>query len=101
MPLSDDDIERIEALGYSRDEFSVIVDGVRRLRNVDGKCYFLKDNACKIYEHRPLGCRLYPAVLDGDRVVADKICPKWREVKISSSAKRALLNLVKKIYGDG
>ena len=26
----------------------------------DGKCFFLKDNRCSIYELRPLICRFYP-----------------------------------------
>ena len=30
----------------------------------DGKCVFLKDNLCTIYETRPLICRFYPFKLD-------------------------------------
>jgi len=29
MPLSEKDIKRIEKLGYKKDEFSIVVDGVR------------------------------------------------------------------------
>ncbi len=29
-------------------------------KNADGKCFFLKDNQCRIYELRPLICRFYP-----------------------------------------
>ncbi len=98
MPLTDEDVRRIESLGYRREEFSIVVNGIRRLRNVNGKCYFLRDNKCTIYEHRPEGCRLYPAVFNGKEVVVDKFCPKWREVELSEDDKRALLRLINKIY---
>ena len=29
-------------------------------KNEDGKCVFLKDNSCSIYQIRPLICRFYP-----------------------------------------
>lgn len=29
-------------------------------KNSQGKCLFLEDNNCAIYEHRPLICRFYP-----------------------------------------
>jgi Fe-S-cluster containining protein len=29
-------------------------------KNENGKCFFLKDNNCTIYEIRPLICRFYP-----------------------------------------
>ena len=32
----------------------------------NGKCYFLKDNQCGIYELRPLICRFYPFKLTFD-----------------------------------
>ncbi|MGD6852190.1 MAG: YkgJ family cysteine cluster protein [Candidatus Bathyarchaeia archaeon] len=35
----------------------------------DGKCFFLKNNRCTVYEHRPLICRFYPFELHFD---ADK-----------------------------
>ena len=40
MELSRVDIERLEEYGYRLEEFAVIADGVARLRNVDGYCYF-------------------------------------------------------------
>lgn len=100
MLLSDEDVKRIEELGFSREEFSIVVGGIRKLRNVDGRCFFLKNNMCSIYDHRPIGCRLYPAVFDGKEVVVDELCPKKGEVKLSDEAKRALLRLIKTIYGD-
>ncbi len=100
MPLTKDDIARIEALGYSREDFTVRDGKIIRLRNVNGKCFFLdSQNRCRIYEHRPEGCRLYPAVFDGKEVIADSICPRWKEVRISEKAKRRLLELIEEIYG--
>jgi len=98
MPLTNEDVKRIESLGYKKEDFSIVVNGIRRLRNVNGKCYFLRNNRCIIYEHRPEGCRLYPLVFDGKDVVVDKLCPKWREVKITEEDKKALLKLIHKIY---
>ncbi len=100
MPLTKDDIARIEALGYSRRDFTVRDGKIVRLRNVNGKCFFLdSQNRCRIYEHRPKGCRLYPAVFDGEDIIADPICPKRKEVRISERAKRRLLELIEEIYG--
>ncbi len=100
MPLTDEDIRRIESLGYRREDFSVKDGKVTRLRNVSGRCYFLdSENRCRIYPHRPEGCRLYPAVLDGGRVVVDKLCPRWREVVVTKGVERRVLKLVKRVYG--
>ncbi|WP_290900196.1 YkgJ family cysteine cluster protein, partial [Ferroglobus sp.] len=67
MQLSKHDIRRIEKLGYKVDEFSEIKDGVRVLKNVNGKCFFLRNGKCSIYEFRPFGCKLYPIVWDVER----------------------------------
>ncbi len=100
MPLTEEDLRRIESLGYRKEEFSISFAGIVRLRNVNGKCYFLDEkNRCRIYEHRPEGCRLYPAVFDGEKVVVDKICPKWREVKVSEVVRKRLVKLIEKVYG--
>ena len=101
MPLTENDIARIEAIGYSRSDFAVKDGRIFRLRNVNGKCFFLDSkNRCKIYNHRPEGCRLYPAVYDGKGVTVDKFCPKWKEVKIGSNAKQRLIRLIEVIYGE-
>jgi len=79
MELSDEDAERLERIGYSREEFSIVgEDGILHLRNVCKLCYF-HDSAmrmCRVYANRPLGCRLYPIVysIDG-RVTVDSLCP--------------------------
>lgn len=82
MELLPEDIERIVSLGHKIEEFAVF-DGERwRLRNVDGHCVFY-DKAtglCKIYENRPIGCRLYPLQVSDDGVYVDKQCPTWHTV---------------------
>ena len=35
-------------------------------KSAEGKCFFLKDNQCTIYELRPLICRFYPFELKFD-----------------------------------
>ncbi len=103
MPLTEEDVETIERLGYRREEFSVVVNGIRRLRNVNGRCYFLDEsNRCRIYDHRPIGCRIYPVVFDPEtgRAIVDKLCPKWREVREEDVRKveGILKELVRRIY---
>jgi Fe-S-cluster containining protein len=53
----------------------VFSGGERRLRNVDGRCFFLEDAGCGVYGDRPAGCRFYPLVADGGgRVLVDPGC---------------------------
>ncbi len=103
MPLTEEDIERIEKLGFKREEFVVEVDGIPRLRNVEGKCFFLDEsNRCRIYENRPIGCRIYPVVLDleSGRAMVDDICPKKDSISERDlrEAEVILKELVRKIY---
>ena len=105
MPLTNEDIERIEKLGYRRQEFAVKVDGIYRLRNIDGKCYFLDEsNRCRIYDHRPIGCRIYPVILDVEtnRAIVDDLCPMKDSVsrKDIKSAEKILRKLVKEVYSQ-
>lgn len=51
------------------DEFAERKEGVEPYvyvmrKTFDGKCVFLKDNLCTIYEMRPLICKFYPFKLD-------------------------------------
>jgi Fe-S-cluster containining protein len=39
------------------------------LRRKEGKCLFLVDNVCSIYEFRPWICRTYPFMLDRGRLI--------------------------------
>jgi len=104
MPLSRKDIERIASLGYSIDYFVEYVDGVPRLRNVDGHCVFLDPSTrrCQIYPYRPMGCRLYPLVyVPGEGVDVDPECPKAYTIDRKTVEKLAplVLRLVEEVYG--
>lgn len=103
MPLTEEDVERIESLGYSRRDFAVKVNGIYRLRNVNGKCYFLDDeNRCKIYDFRPIGCRIYPVILDLEGgAIVDDICPRRDEINVEEVKRVELIlkEIVRKIYG--
>lgn len=66
MPLTDEDLKRLEKLGFKRADFTIEVDGETRLKNMAKQCFFLKDGRCSIYEARPEGCRIYPLVYDID-----------------------------------
>ena len=77
MILTPSDVRRLEALGYKREEFAVPRGGFYRLRNVKGRCYFLRGGRCAIYEYRPIGCSMYPIVINVERgdVELDEECP--------------------------
>ncbi|WP_457550278.1 YkgJ family cysteine cluster protein, partial [Archaeoglobus sp.] len=68
-------------------------------------CYFLDEsNRCRIYEHRPIGCRIYPVVLDVEtgKAVVDDLCPKKDSIRRKDlrRAEAILKKLVRKIYSQ-
>ena len=77
MILTPSDIRRLEALGYRREEFAELREGFYRLRNVKGRCYFLRGGRCAVYEYRPIGCSMYPIVINVGTggVELDEECP--------------------------
>jgi len=81
MPLTRDDLSRIRSLGFRESDFCVEEGGWSRLRNVDGRCFFLKDGLCSIYPSRPEGCRIYPLVYDEStgEAAMDPECPHTAE----------------------
>ena len=102
MELSSEDIERLENKGYRLEEFAVIDEGVTRLRNVDGYCYFYShaDKKCQIYENRPMGCYLYPVVyLANEGAIVDELCPMGQTVSEQElrTKGKILYKLLKKI----
>lgn len=102
MPLSEDDVERIEGLGFKRDEFAADVDGWVRLKNAGGRCVFNDGSGCRIYDGRPEGCRLYPVVYDEDKEDAalDHDCPFSEEFEIGKDEKRELLGLIGRLKDE-
>lgn len=58
-----------ETASMGPDEIAEKIEGfepyVYQMRKTnDGKCVFLKDNSCSIYQMRPLICRFYPFQID-------------------------------------
>jgi len=105
MELSSKDVERLEGTGYPREEFAVIDDGLTRLRNVDGCCYFysLTEKRCRIYRKRPLGCYLYPVIyLVNEGAIVDELCPMGQTISEQElRTKRKILDkLLKKIDNE-
>ena len=98
MPLSLADIARLRELGYKVNEFVVIRGGERRLRNRDGKCFFLTDEGCKVYNDRPTGCRFYPLVFDLDgEVVVDPECAHGDRFTVDPEEAERLVEFIRKL----
>lgn len=87
MTLTGADVSALESAGHS-DFARLNSRSDLELKNSDGRCIFLADGRCAVYEIRPEGCRLFPLILDigVDRVVRDEYCPHWREFSIDADA---------------
>ena len=92
MLLLKEDLERLTSLGFRVEDFAVKEGKLYRLRNVDGFCYFYdkKRRICRVYDYRPLGCSLYPIVIDVDSgsLTLDDYCPladttRMEELKVA------------------
>jgi uncharacterized protein len=57
VPLTDEDIKRLQAAGHK--DFTDLA-GEPHLRRVQGRCVFLKDDKCSVHECRPDVCRDFP-----------------------------------------
>lgn len=102
MELSSEDIERLEEKGYRLEEFTIIDDGVARLRNVNGYCYFYSraGKKCQIYEKRPTGCYLYPVVYRANKgAIVDELCPMGQTISEQELRTKGIIlyKLLKKI----
>ncbi len=99
MPLTEDDLRRIEKLSFRRADFTVEVDGETRLRNVRGVCFFLEGGRCRIYGGRPEGCRVYPLVynIDSHKFVHDPVCPHSGEFEVTKADKERLKRLIRRL----
>jgi Fe-S-cluster containining protein len=103
MELCNADIARLERRGYRKDDFSLRgTDGIPRLRNVGGYCFFYDHNRkrCKEYASRPLGCFIYPVNLTEDgEIVIDRLCPEAdtlapREIETKGRRLRKLIDTI-------
>jgi len=99
MPLSSLDIARIGDLGFSEDFFILKKNGNRQLKNVSGRCVFHDGQRCVIYDHRPEGCRLYPAIFHESRqeVVLDSYCPHHEEFQLTAISSRKVIKLIQEL----
>ncbi|RZN42450.1 MAG: YkgJ family cysteine cluster protein [Methanophagales archaeon ANME-1-THS] len=100
MPLTTRDITRIMKLGYERTDFTIPSNGGGwRLKNVSGRCVFLSERGCRIYQYRPEGCRLYPLIYDEGvhRAVIDHLCPYGCEFKAGKAEIKKLMNLLERL----
>jgi hypothetical protein len=99
MPLSNSDLKRILKLGCKLECFAVKTDGEWRLMNNSGRCVFLTEEGCRIYRHRPEGCRLYPLVYDEDlrKAVVDPFCPYGGLLKVQKNDVKRLETLLEKL----
>jgi Fe-S-cluster containining protein len=83
--LLEKDLKRIMSSVDSPGFFSEVSEGqfVGRIKMVDGECIFLRDNVCRVYEVRPLICRMYPfwveKVDDFFVIGVDNECPGLSE----------------------
>lgn len=98
MLLSRADIELLERAGYTGESF-VRYDrhGFARLRNRKGYCVFydVERRRCKVYRHRPLGCRIYPIIYsEEERIIVDYLCPVKNTIS-NNEQKRKGRNLIK------
>ncbi|MEM3703943.1 MAG: YkgJ family cysteine cluster protein [Candidatus Bathyarchaeia archaeon] len=101
MELSSEDIKRLVDAGYSPEDFIIIRDGVSRLRNVDGWCYFYSpaEKKCRVYSIRPLGCRLYPVVyVEREGAALDEFCPMRHTVSKGEFRRKA--KILKKLLEE-
>ena len=97
MLLSNADVERLEKAGYNRQKFMRYdKHGFARLRNRHGFCVFydVVKCRCSIYEHRPLGCRIYPIIYsEQEGIVVDCLCPMKNtvsEIELKRRGKRVI-----------
>ncbi|MCW4006099.1 MAG: YkgJ family cysteine cluster protein [Candidatus Bathyarchaeota archaeon] len=78
MLLSNEDISRLESLGYPKSSFVRFdKDSYAILKNRKGYCVFYDPQKmqCNIYPNRPAGCRVYPVICDEDNsIIVDHIC---------------------------
>lgn len=99
MPLTKSDIRRIARQGFRLSDFAVKVGVEWRLRNSSGRCFFLSGGLCRIYSHRPEGCRLYPLVYNEDmgKLAMDNLCPHGREFEVDEEDTARLMRLIRRL----
>ncbi len=100
MPLTEEDLRRLQAAGHSG--FSRAVDGWQQLQLApQGHCVFLGQGGCTIYDDRPEGCRLYPVVFDpAVGAVLDEDCPYPEEFPMADAQREQVAALVERLLQE-
>jgi len=87
--LLDSDLERIRSVDpeavtpapyyeFCDQNGRFYVSGYALKAKPDGSCFFLENKRCRIYESRPLICRVYPHMLHREADEAGKV--DWRQI---------------------
>jgi len=102
MLLSNNDIEKIEKIGYNRNYFTKSKKTWLKLKNKDGKCVFHNGNICIIYEDRPEGCELYPLIYNKElkSAVIDEECPYGDYFRFNKKSVIILYKLISQIISE-
>ena len=102
MLLSNNDIEKIETIGYDRHYFTKSKRGWLKLKNKDGKCFFHNGKICLIYDNRPEGCKLYPLIYNRvlKSAVVDEECPYENSFRFNKKTVNQLHSLVTRIVSE-
>ncbi len=106
MLLSNEDIEHLVRKGYKADHFVRFnEEGYAVLLNLGGVCVFFdpEKRVCRERACRPLGCRIYPVLLDEDEgVVVDELCPARESIGEKERARRGrkVIRLLHKIDAE-
>ena len=106
MLLSEKDIELLEMKGFVKSYFAKFDrQGYALLKNRDGYCVFydLSKKQCSVYFDRPLGCRVYPVILDEEKgIVLDDICDSRETIseKEKNYKGKTVVDLLKRIDAE-
>jgi hypothetical protein len=102
MALLEEDIQRMESLGFARERFAVESKGLVVLRNLHHRCFFHDGTRCTVYAVRPMGCRLYPVVYAeySGTGALDRLCPFRDEFSLSSESKRGSAELFHRLIRE-
>jgi Fe-S-cluster containining protein len=106
MLLSEKDIELLEMKGFVKSHFAKFDrQGYALLKNRDGYCVFydLSKKRCSVYSDRPLGCRVYPVILDEEEgIVFDDICDSCETIseKEKTYKGKTVVDLLKRIDAE-
>ncbi|VVB95712.1 Putative zinc- or iron-chelating domain protein [uncultured archaeon] len=87
-----DDVAQPDIYSCLSDGDNIYAIGWLLRRNDAGECVFYRDDACTIYEFRPMICRCYPFFM-GERGVEVMHCEGPRKVLAKESAERMALVL--------